>query len=141
MLGFVDGLFFQPSSYQKAVLGISLGREDLYYASLTLAAIFVSLAIALAMEIGSKQKPDAVRFFVFTVCNLAFFSIWLWAMSWMLISPTMASGVDRPLDLWRFGPLVIWTSTFEFPAIIAASFFLHAGLLYLTLRKNLLLLK
>lgn len=140
-MGVVDGLFFQPSSYAKAILGAELGREDIYYASLTIFFALVCAACALAMKIGAKQKPDAMRFFAFTAANLVLFSIWIWALGWMSISQTMASGINKPLDLWRFGPAVIWVNTFDFPAIIAASFVLHAALLYSSLKKNFLMAK
>ncbi len=137
-MGVVDGLFFQPSSYTKAILGFSLGREDIYFASLTIFFALVCAACALALKIGAGQKPDARRFFAFTAANLVFFSIWIWALGWMSISQTMASGINKPLDLWRFGSAVIWINTFDFPALIVSTFLLHVGLLHLSIKRNFL---
>jgi len=138
MMGAVDGLFFQAASYSKTVFGFPLGREDLYYASLTICFALICAACAIAAKIGEKCKLDTARFLLFTTANLIFFSIWLWALGWMQISATMQTGVNKPLDLWRFGPLAIYVNTADFPAIIAISFLLHAAAVYAAIKKNFL---
>jgi len=132
----VDGLFFKPASYTKQVFGVSLGREDIYFACLTLFFAFLCIACALAMKIGASQKPNATRFFIFTAGNILLFSIWLWALSWMQISDAMNSPISKPLDLWRVGSLQVWVSTASFPTIIASAFILQAALLYFSFKKN-----
>ncbi|MEM4633832.1 MAG: hypothetical protein QW275_01625 [Candidatus Anstonellaceae archaeon] len=138
--GVIDGLFFQPTHFSKEVLGVSLGREDLYYFSFTLAVFLLCLSCAVAVWIG-REKISFLRFFFFTLANAFLFSIWIWAVGWMQISPTMSQGTSIQLDLWRFGPMVVFVNTADFPALIVLSFVLHMGLLYFALRSNLLNLK
>ena len=137
-MGVVDGLFYQPAAFTRQFLSFTLGRDDIYYACLTLFFALLCAACALAAKIGSKAKPDSLRFFMFTAGNFVLFSIWLWALGWMQISGTMSSGVNRPLELWRIGPLSAKVNTFDFPALIVFSFALHALLLYFSLKKNFL---
>lgn len=139
--GVIDGLFFQPANYSKEIMGVLLGREDMYYASFTLAIFLICLACAVAVHIGREKQLGILRFFLFTVASSLLFSIWIWAIGWMQISPTMSQGESKPLDLWRFGQIVVFVNTADFPALIAISFILHIVLLYFALRLNLLGLK
>jgi hypothetical protein len=137
-MGVLDGLFFQSQQYEKEIFGFALGREDLYYASLTFAFALVCAACALAVKIGRELKPSTLRFFAFTAANMLLFSIWIWALGWMQISPTMGTGINKPLDLWRFGPLVIFVNTADFPTIILAAFLLHLALFYAAIKVDFL---
>ncbi|MCX8197753.1 MAG: hypothetical protein N3F07_00960 [Candidatus Micrarchaeota archaeon] len=129
-LGVLDGLFFQPPEYSKSAFGMAFSREDLYYASLTLSVALFCAAFALAAEIGRSIKPSALRFFLFASASSILFSVWIWAIGWMQISPTMFSGANKPLDLWRFGGTAIYINTFDFPLLIAASLAAHILLIY-----------
>ncbi len=135
LFGYVDALFFKPPEYTLKILGMTLGREDMYFGSLTLFFGTLCAAFALAARIGASLRPGIVRMMGFTAVNVLLFSIWLWALSWMQLSDAMRQP-SHLLDLWRFGPVVVWVNTGTFPAVIAVSAILHAFYVWMVLKRK-----